>query len=112
MYSSQPGYAGKISTVSRVSDSTAEVSAGAGCWLARSTWPDLSFDVSMVQQSLNEATPETVRFANNFVKRAFFLFLSTPEVLSRDSSGAVGLPKPPPEADCSFEFGCGRHDHL
>ena len=44
--------------------------AGSVCWLARSTRPDLSFEVSMAQQSLSAATWDTVRVASNMVRRA------------------------------------------
>lgn len=44
--------------------------AGASCWLAKSTRPDLSFEVSWLQQSLSEATSGTVKHANVLVKRA------------------------------------------
>ena len=44
--------------------------AGAGCWLAKTSTPDLSFEVSLIQQSLNSATKETVKIANQMVRRA------------------------------------------
>lgn len=44
--------------------------AGSACWLAKSTRPDLSFEVSLLQQSLTEATYETVKQANTMVRRA------------------------------------------
>ena len=44
--------------------------AGAACWLSKSSRPDLSFEVSLVQQSINQATFETVKVANQLVRRA------------------------------------------
>ena len=44
--------------------------AGAACWLAKSTRPDLSFEVSLLQQSLAEATYTTVKQANVLARRA------------------------------------------
>lgn len=44
--------------------------AGAACWLAKSTRPDLSFEVSWLQQSLVGATYNTVKHANTLVRRA------------------------------------------
>lgn len=44
--------------------------AGAACWLAKSSRPDLSFEVSWLQQSLTQATYGTVKHANTLVRRA------------------------------------------
>ena len=44
--------------------------AGAACWLSKSSRPDLAFEVSLVQQSINHATFETVKLANQMVRRA------------------------------------------
>lgn len=44
--------------------------AGATCWLAKSTRPDLSFEVGYLQQSLTQATYATVKQANTLVKRS------------------------------------------
>ena len=44
--------------------------AGAACWLSKCTRPDLSFEVSLLQQSLTEATYATVKQANLLVHRA------------------------------------------
>ena len=44
--------------------------AGAACWLSKSSRPDLAFEVSLVQQSINQATIETVKLANQLVRRA------------------------------------------
>ena len=81
---SLPSYAEKIPAVpisrEQIANDTQEVAeqtredlrrtAGAACWMARSTRPDLSFEVSLLQQSLTEATYQTVKQANTLVKRA------------------------------------------
>ena len=81
---SQPHYAGKIPLVpiSReqirndsqpITDETlADMrrTTGSACWLSKSTRPDLSFEVSYIQQALTTADYSTVKMANRMVKRA------------------------------------------
>lgn len=81
---SQSTYADKIPSVpitrEQIANDSQEVTeqtredlrrtAGAACWMAKSTRPDLSFEVSLLQQSLTEATYQTVKQANTLVKRA------------------------------------------
>lgn len=81
---SQPSYAEKIPRVPvtraqlaqedlKVTEETrADLrrTAGAACWLSKCTRPDLSFEVSLLQQSLVEATYGTVKQANLLVHRA------------------------------------------
>ena len=55
--------------VTEVTRADLRKTAGAACWLAKSTRPDLSFEVSLLQQSLTEATYQTVKQANTLVKR-------------------------------------------
>ena len=56
--------------VDEVTRAALRKTAGAGCWLAKTSRPDLSFEVSLIQQSLNAATMETVKIANQMVRRA------------------------------------------
>ena len=81
---SQPDYAGRVpgvpiskaellledQPVSETTRADFRRTAGAACWLAKSSRPDLSFEVSWLQQSLSEATYSTVKHANTLIRRA------------------------------------------
>ncbi len=62
--------------------------AGAACWLAKSSRPDLAFEVSLVQQSINQASMETVKLANQLVRRARLIKyeVKIPTVVISDAS--------------------------
>ena len=86
--------------------------AGSGCWLSKSTRPDLSFEVSYIQQDIEQATYETVKFANNMVRRAqdikyeiliSGIDLSSPTVLVVSDASPGKMPRSGSQGGC-FQF--------